>query len=94
MPSAPPSERLGGDTILPPPHSSSVGAVGVWVMFRLALGPRKGELRPAVIVRMNESDSSEARLAVFTDGGPDGFSYGACPTLVTAKYGTELGCWH
>jgi hypothetical protein len=61
--------------------------VGEDVLFVLEDGPRKGELRPAKVIR--SLGGLRARLAVFTDGGLDGTRYSTCPSLVDSEYGAR-----
>lgn len=76
-----------------PPPSPAVVRVGEWVDYVLSLGPRKGEVRPAMVVRLEEAGEV---LAVFTAGSPDGNIYARCPTLRTARWSAERepGTWH
>ena len=89
----PPSEPSDTDEPCPPTDRAPVREphVGDDVFFALALGPRKGERRPAKIVRV--APDGTVKLVVFTAGGEDGMCYGSCPTLLDAKHGREPGTW-
>lgn len=79
---------LGGGPAL------EIPAPGDRVLFVLATGPRKGEARPAVVVR---SHNAVVVLAVFTDAAYDGVAYATCPTIVRDVRQDALrtpGSWH
>jgi hypothetical protein len=67
--------------------------VGRIVHYVLPTGGRKGEHRPAIIIRLNEDQTT--RLHVFVDN-EDGAVFKAVPYLTNAFEGTPdvEGAWH
>lgn len=81
--STPPLERPDASGAEPP----SVGAI---VLYRLPAGPKRGETRPAMVMRASSDGSVE--LALFTLPG-DGNAWSRPIEYVSATEGDDVGEW-
>ncbi len=70
--------------------------VGEIVHFVLPNGPRKGECRPAVLVREQDPENEILVLTIFTDGLSDDPKFSTAPVRSVVKHGEEAqpGTWH
>lgn len=76
----PPETQPAPESTRPPPR------VGEIVLFRMAAGPREGEQRPAIVVRVNPGGT--LNLHVIRDGGNDDDSYDSRTSPVACWRGT------
>lgn len=98
LPPPPPelTEEDYKDTEPPGPETGRVHVqAGEDVFYVLTTGWRRGERRPAKVIRVLDN-LGKVRLAVFTDGEGDGLCYQHCPTLLAAAYSPDglPGTWH
>lgn len=70
--------------------------VGEIVHFVLPEGPRRGECRPAMLIREQDPENGIVVLSIFTDGLADDPRFGAGPTRTVVNHCGEArpGTWH
>ncbi len=70
--------------------------VGEIVHFVLPEGPRRGECRPAMLIREQDPENGILVLSIFTDGLADDPRFSAAPSRTVVNHGGDAqpGTWH